>query len=160
MQALRCKAKNNRVEHKSCFKCAVSVPLWRVNLARLLDSSPLLSSSHPTNRLAPPATELLSDAKSSAGCAPPPGTEHPLPGPGAGVWAALRAAKSCEGTINFKKQQGITLDLRIGCLGKDTPGMSDNETDPAPLKLEKASRKQSPKPTLQRINKNVYIEKG
>lgn len=89
MQALRCKAKNNRVEHKSCFKCAVSVPLWRVNLGRFLVSPPPLSSSHPINRLAHPATELLlpalGDAKSSAGSAPPPGTEHPLPAPGAGV---------------------------------------------------------------------------
>lgn len=52
------------------------------------------------------------------------------------------------------------MDLRIGCLGKYTLGMRDSETDPAPLKLEKASKKQSPRPALQRFNKNVYIEKG
>lgn len=52
------------------------------------------------------------------------------------------------------------MDLRTGCLGKYTLGMSDSETDPAPLKLEKASKKQSSKPTLQHINKSVYIEKG
>lgn len=54
----------------------------------------------------------------------------------------------------------ITMDLRSGCLDKYTLGVGDSATDPAPLKLEKASKKQSPKPTLQHINKNVYIEKG
>lgn len=52
------------------------------------------------------------------------------------------------------------MKLRIGCLGKYTLGVGDSETDAAPLKLEKASIKQSPKPTLQCNNKNVYIEKG
>lgn len=92
---------------------------------------------------------------------------HPLPGPASpSTGQGLESEQSwelpehCEGTINYKKQQGITMELRIGCLGKYTLGMGDSETDPAPLKLEKASKKQSPKPTLQRNNKNAYIEKG
>lgn len=52
------------------------------------------------------------------------------------------------------------MDLRTGYLGKYTLGTSDSETDSAPLKLEKQVKNSQPKPILQRINKNVYIEKG
>lgn len=123
----------------------------------------------------PAATPPTASGSSSHGDAAPrsagstfiPGTEHPLPGPASpSMGQGLESEQSwelpehCEGTINYKKHQGITVELRIGCLGKYTLGMGDSETDPAPLKLEKASKKQSPEPTLQRNNKNVYIEKG
>jgi len=54
----------------------------------------------------------------------------------------------------------ITMDLCIGCLEKCILGVGDSATDPAPLKLEKASKNQSPKPMLQHIKENIYTEKG
>ena len=37
----------------------------------------------------------------------------------------------------------ITMDLCVGCLDKYILGVGDSATDPAPLKLQKASKNQS-----------------
>lgn len=62
--------------------------------------------------------------------------------------------------MSYRKHQAIATDLGTGGLDKHILGVGDSATDPAPLKLEKASKNQSPEPALQHVNKNVYIGKG
>lgn len=166
MQALRCKAKNNRVEHKSCFKCAVSVPLLKSQFKQISGFIPTIIQQPPyQQQMAPPATELLlllllGYPRAVQAVLLLLALSIPSQGQGLESEQSWELPRCCEGTINYKKHQGVTVDLRIGCLGKYTLSMRDSETDPAPLKLEKASKNQSPRPTLRRFNKNVYIEKG